>query len=401
MTEKTVKGFLFRLKPNDKQKKRLEETFGCVRKMHNELVSDLRKGQVRTIPQIKNQFKYMLENDSQAYTSEWKYVQQGYKNSKKGTHGSLNMKKKYDSVHSYTSHTTNNNIRIQGKKLKLPKIGFVTIKLHRPIPSDGVIKAVTVKREGREYYASLRVEYTIDIKQNQTGFERAVGLDYSPSKLFVDQYGNSPSSVSKYISLMKKIDEKIKRENKILSRKTVKSNRWVKQKNKLRKLYQHQKNIRNDFLHKESRKLVNAYDSVYIEDLNLKSMGEKPEHIDTIKQDYTEMSKAKHRRKSMFRASYGNFTKMLEYKLHDEGKKLIRINRYFPSTKTCPICKSVKASMPLDVRTYKCDCGHEMDRDQNAALNIVIEGILTQFKEPLKEIKTKWVTDKQKPIIQQ
>ena len=392
MTKNLIKGFVYRLKPCASQLSQFEKTFGCVRKMYNELLNDIKKGMIRTIPEIKKSYPYMYECDSQAYTTAWLQLQQAIKNYKNKTHGQPKFKKKYDLVHSYTTHTTNNNVRINKKRLKLPKIGWVKIILHRDLPKNEIIKAATIKREASEYYVSLRVEYPQALNETHNSFETIIGLDYSPSNLYVDHHGDAPEYVKKYIEEMKALEKKINYENKKLSRKTQGSNRWNVQKQRIQKIYKKQHNKRKDFLHKESRKIVNIYDTVSIEDLSLKSMGEKPEYKhENINNDFTEMSKAKHRRKSMFRIAYGEFINMLTYKLEDAEKTLIKVGRYYPSSKTCYSCGN-KKDIPIHIRTYRCECGHIMDRDQNAALNIINEGLSIRQKQETGYNEMKWVS---------
>lgn len=392
MTKKLIKGYVYRIKPTSSQQTQFEKTFGCVRKMYNELLNDIQKGKNRTIPEIKELYPYMYECDSQGYTTEWKHLQQAFKNYKNKTHKKPKFKKKYDLVHAYTTHTTNNNIRINEKKLKLPKIGWVKIILHRDLPKNAIIKAATIKREASEYYVSLRVEYSQTVNESNKFFETIIGLDYSPSNLYVNHQGDSPEYVKKYIEEMKVLEKRLKYESKKLSRKTQGSNRWNIQKQKIQKIYKKQHNKRNDFLHKESRKIVNSYDTVSIEDLSLKSMGKKLEKKpENINNDFTEMSKAKHRRKSMFRIAYGNFINMLAYKLEDSEKTLIKVGRYYPSSKTCHACGNIK-DIPIHIRTYQCECGHVLDRDQNAALNIIDEGLSIRQKQVTRYYEMKWVS---------
>lgn len=391
MTKKVIKGYVYRLKPSASQLTQFEKTFGCVRKMYNELLNDIQKGMIRTIPEIKELYPYMYECDSQAYTTVWKHLQQAFKNYKNKTHGKPKFKKKYDLVQAYTTHTTNNNIRINEKKLKLPKLGWVKIILHRDLPKNAIIKAATIKREASEYYVSLRVEYPQVINETEKSFETIIGLDYSPSNLYVDHHGESLENVKKYIEEMKALEKKLKYESKKLSRKTQGSSRWIIQKQRIQKIYKKQHNKRNDFLHKESRKIVNMYDTVSIEDLSLKSMGEKPKYKpDNINNNFTEMSKSKHRRKSMFRIAYGEFINMLRYKLEDAEKTLIKVGRYYPSSKTCYACGN-KKDIPTHIRTYRCECGYVLDRDQNAALNIINEGLSIRQKQETGYFEMKWV----------
>ncbi|MFB6367974.1 RNA-guided endonuclease InsQ/TnpB family protein, partial [Paenibacillus elgii] len=117
------------------------------------------------------------------------------------------------------------------------------------------------------------------------------------------------------------------------------SNRWQKQRLNIAKLHERIANQRKDFLHKESHRLAKRYDCVVIEDLNMKGM-----------------SQALHFGKSVADNAWGMFTTFLQYKLEEQGKRLIRIDKWFPSSKTCSSCGQVKESLPLSERTFHCDC---------------------------------------------
>jgi putative transposase len=143
-----------------------------------------------------------------------------------------------------------------------------------------------------------------------------------------------------------------------LSRRKKGSNRWHKQRLKVAKLHEKIANQRKDFLHKESHKLAKRYDCVVIEDLNMKGM-----------------SQALNFGKSVADNSWGMFTTFLQYKLEEQGKKLIKIDKWFPSSKTCSCCGQVKESLSLSERTFHCECGFVADRDWNAATNIKNEGL--------------------------
>ena len=161
-----------------------------------------------------------------------------------------------------------------------------------------------------------------------------------------------------YPNYYKKALEKLAKEQKILSKRVKGSSNYLKQRDRVATLHLHIKNQRKDFLHKASRSLVNTYDLISIETLDL-----------------TEMAKTKHFRKSISDTSYGTFTRYLEYKTRDSGKTLIKIDQYYPSTKTCSVCGREK-DIKLSERTYNCECGHKMDRDLNAAINIGVQGLI-------------------------
>ena len=119
------------------------------------------------------------------------------------------------------------------------------------------------------------------------------------------------------------------------------------------KKHYHIRNQRRDYLHKLSRKIADNYDAVAVEDIDMKAMGQ---HL--------------HFGKSVQDNGYGMFREMLDYKLAWKGKKMVKVDRFFPSSKKCCKCGRIKKELKLSERVYRCACGNEMDRDRNAAINI-------------------------------
>jgi putative transposase len=140
--------------------------------------------------------------------------------------------------------------------------------------------------------------------------------------------------------------------SKILSRRKKGSARWEKQRLKVAKLHEKIANQRMNFLHHKSKELATSYDAVIIEDLDMKGL-----------------SKALHFGKSVHDNGWGMFTRFLEYKLKEQGKQLIKIDKWFPSTKKCSCCGKEKDTL-LSERVYKCSCGLVLDRDHNSAINL-------------------------------
>ena len=363
----TMKGYIYRLKPKAKQIDLINQTFGCVRKMWNILLLErksiyelygkypelLNSYQYMNPKYIKEQFPYMYDVDSQSLTTAWIHLKQAYRNFFNKSHDEPEYKSRHHPVQSYTTFITNDNIRIEGTYLKLPKLGLVKIKLHRALPQGSIIKAATIKKDGKHYYVSLRVEYE-QSKEPKKALEKAIGLDYTLQGLYMDSEGHKADYPNYYKESLKKL----MKEQRILSRRIKGSSNYLKQRDRLSSLHLHIKNQRKDFLHKASRYLVNTYDLISIETLDL-----------------TEMAKTKHFRKSIYDTSFGIFTRYLEYKTKDEGKTLIKIDKYYPSTKTCSMCGREKDIL-LSERTYHCICGHVMDRDLNAAINIGVQGLI-------------------------
>src|SRR5690625_3881774 len=151
--------------------------------------------------------------------------------------------------------------------------------------------------------------------------------------------------------------KKLAKEQRILSRKKKGSARFEKQRLKVAKLQERTANQRKNFLHHKSKELVLTYDAVIIEDLDMKGMAQ-----------------ALRFGKSVHDNGWGMFTNFLAYKLKEQGKQLVKIDKLFPSTKKCSCCGAEKV-MKLSERTYQCSCGYVADRDYNSAINIKNEGI--------------------------
>jgi putative transposase len=186
--------------------------------------------------------------------------------------------------------------------------------------------------------------------------KNVVGLDFSMKELYV----SSDEVFANYPRFYRQALEKLAREQRKLSRRKEGGTNRNKQRVKVARLHEHIANQRSDFLHKQSRQIANAYDVVCIEDLNMKGM-----------------SQALNFGKSVADNGWGMFQNMLSYKLSDQGKQLIKIDKFFPSSKTCSCCGRIKDELGLTERVYRCKCGLTLDRDVNAAINIKQEGLRT------------------------
>lgn len=197
-----------------------------------------------------------------------------------------------------------------------------------------------------KYYISILTEYEKEI-------EKVVGLDFAMDGLFVDSEGRKAN----YPKFYRQMLEKLAKEQRKLFNKKKGSSNWNKQRIRVAKIKEKISNQRKSFLHHKSKELATNYDAVVIEDLDMKGM-----------------SRALNFSKSVADNGWGMFTSFLQYKLKEQGKQLIKIDKGFPSTKTCSKCGSIK-EIKLSERTYQCNCGLNLDRDYNSAINIKKEGI--------------------------
>lgn len=357
------KAYKFRLYPNKEQSILFDKTFGCVRFIYNQMLFDKikhyeeTKEKLNNTPaQYKKQYEWLKEVDSLALANAQINLQTAYNNffSRKDA-GFPKFKSKKKNRLSYTTNNQKDSIRLSEdcKYIKLPKLKQVRIKCHRQIGKDELIKSVTIsKTPTGKYYCSILVEYEKEIIKKKS--EKVLGLDYSSPSF----YHSSEDMIANYPKYYRLSMEKLAKEQKKLSRKKKGSKNYHKQRIKVAKVHEKVANQRKDWLHKESRRLVNGFDAICIEDLNMKNM-----------------SQCLNLAKSTMDNGWGMFVIFLSYKLYEEGKQLVKIDKWYPSTKTCSNCGNVQAMM-LNDRTYECEeCGFVIGRDYNSAINIRMVGM--------------------------
>ena len=363
------KAYRFRLYPNKEQEILFSKTFGCVRFVYNQMLTEreeiyelykdnkekLKKQKLPTPAKYKSEFEWLKEVDSSALCNAQMNLQTAYTNFFRDKRiGFPKFKSKHKDKNSYTTNKINNNIRIENKKIKLPKLGWVKIVQHRIIPENQEIKSCTIsKTPSGKYYISILVEFEQYIQpQNKCN---VLGLDMDMKNLYTDSQGIR----AEYPRFYRQTLEKLAKEQRKLSKCVKGSNNRNKQKIKVAKLHEKVVNCRKDFLHKKSRELVNQHNVIAIEDLNMK-----------------EMSQSLNLGKSVHDNGWGMFTAMLKYKLENEGKYLVKVDKWYPSSKTCNECNEINKELQLSDREWVCkSCGCILDRDYNAAKNIRDEGM--------------------------
>ena len=194
MKEIRRKGYKYRIYPNIEQTLLINKTFGSSRKVYNLLLNektsiyemykdypDLLKSHTYKTPAFyKTVYPYLKEVDSQALTSAWVNLTNAFNNFFNNSHKHPVYKNKHHSKQSYTSHTTNNNIRLEGNTIKLPKLGYIKLRKHRELPIGAIIKAVIVSRNASgKYCVSLRIEYEEEIVNIDKKYFNIIGLDFS------------------------------------------------------------------------------------------------------------------------------------------------------------------------------------------------------------------------------
>ena len=357
------KAYKFRIYPNTEQQIILTKTFGCVRFIYNQMLSDKinhyeeTKQKLNNTPaQYKSKFPWLKEVDSLALANAQMNLQTAYNSFFRNTKiGFPKFKSKKSNRRSYTTNCVNGNISIDNGFLKLPKVGLVKLKQHRLILSNYKLKSVTISQTpSGKYYASVLFEYENQIQEQE--LHDFLGLDFSMHGLYKDSNGNEPA----YPRYYRQAEERLKREQRKLSLMQKGSKNRSKQRIKVANLHEKVANQRKDFLHKQSRQIANAYDCVCIENLDMKAMSQSLNFGKSVADD-----------------GWGMFVTFLKYKLEETGKRLVKVNKFFASSQICNVCGYKNtATKNLSIRAWDCpECGAHHDRDINAAINIRNEGM--------------------------
>ena len=357
------KAYKFRIYPNAEQQIILAKTFGCVRFIYNQMLSDKinhyeeTKQKLNNTPaQYKSKFPWLKEVDSLALANAQMNLQTVYNSFFRNPKiGFPKFKSKKSNRRSYTTNCVNGNISIDNGFLKLPKVGLVKLKQHRIILSNYKLKSVTISQTpSGKYYASVLFEYENQIQEQE--LHDFLGLDFSMHGLYKDSNGNEPA----YPRYYRQAEERLKREQRKLTLMQKGSKNRSKQRIKVANLHEKVANQRKDFLHKQSRQIANAYDCVCIENLDMKAMSQSLNFGKSVADD-----------------GWGMFVTFLKYKLEETGKRLVKVNKFFASSQICNVCGYKNtATKNLSIRAWDCpECGAHHDRDINAAINIRNEGM--------------------------
>lgn len=364
------KAYKFRIYPNEEQRVLLGKTFGCVRLVYNHYLDMKVKAYkdnnksltyndcAKDLVNLKTEKEFLKEIDSIALQQSLRHLDTAYKNFFRDKKvGFPKFKSRKSHHYSYSTVCINNNIKLDSGHLILPKLKAIKIKQHREIPIDYILKSVTISKTPTDkYYASILYEYEAEVKAVEP--IKSIGLDFSMQDLFV----SSESDIKvdeEFLKFFRKSQDKLAREQRILSHRQRGSNRYYEQKRKVAKIHEKVANQRKDYLHKVSREIANSYDYVSIEDLNMQGM-----------------SQVLNFGKSVADNGWGMFTTFLSYKLGERGKQLVKIDKWYPSSKTCHICGYINKDLLLSERKWVCPCcNSELNRDFNASLNIKNKGM--------------------------
>ena len=351
--------YKYRLYPNKTQQTLLNKTMGCVRFFYNQQVATFRTYDKETNPmpyfktstELRNEIEWMKEVSAAAIQQKEmdfkEYKKQFFSKSRKKKIGFPKFKKKSNRQ---SFRLPNQKFKVIGNKIQLEKIGKVKMIVDRELPCGKLMSVTISNNPSGQYFASILIETGIDYKPKTNN---EVGIDLG-LKTFATQSDGIEIANPKFLN---KNQVKLRRMQQHLSRKQKGSNRRNKCRLKIARLHQKIANQRDWFLHNYSTSLINNYDRIYIEDLNVSGMVKNHCLAGAISD-----------------VGWSKFTSMLIYKSDWYGKDVVKVDRFFASSKTCS-CGVKNDDLKLSDREWVCtSCGSINQRDLLAANNILKEG---------------------------
>ena len=401
------KGLEVRLYPSKEQRVLINRTLGCSRFVYNhvlgmkkELWEDYKLSFNPNLKSFKEEWKFLTKVPSQALANSYMDCLTAFNNFFNSIKKKSKQDAKYPKFHkkgqkdsfriAATKTSKGYDIRIEDyEHIKVPKLGVVKFKNYNNTDWSKVhIYNITIKKTPtNKYFASLCVE-TEDAKYVQPKFD-ACGFDLGLKDFCIFDSGEVIENPKYY----RKTQEKLAKEQRKLTKCTKDSKNYKKQKLKVALVHEKIKNQRKDFQHKWSCKIVNENQVIVSEDLNVKGMLKNHKLAKSI-QD----------------ASFSSFCNMISYKALEQHRQYIKINTFYPSSKLCHCCGFKYKGLKLEERFWTCPvCGTFLDRDENAAINILNEGLRilsrdtdgrSERDESLKPVDTGLNTNlEQEPVI--
>lgn len=360
-----TRAYKIRLYPNKSQRTFFNKTFGCCRVIYNEMLWNLQESykngitvnKCKLFKVIKSKYNWIKNADSQGLCNTYQDLNSAYNNffSKRAKLPKFKKKKDKNSYRNGMMQKTIEKLIPNKNHIKIPKAGLVEFREDYNFQNLGIKKIYNItieKSKTNKYYCSI----CVDVEQEEyehTG--EVIGIDLGIKDLVIDSNGNKYEN-PKYLN---KIEKKIKHLNRLYSKKIKGSKNQEKVRLKLAVAHEKLCNKRKDNLHKITTKLIKENDVICIENLNIKGM-----------------TKNHHLAKAIQDASFGTLVSMLKYKAIWHNRQIIEIGRFYPSSKLCHCCGHKMDYMGLEVREWSCpNCGEHHDRDINAAINIMKEGL--------------------------
>ena len=376
------KAYKMEINPTDKQKSKIHRTIGVSRFIYNFYIARNKEIYEREGKFVSGMdFSKWLNNEYIPNNQEMKWIKEvsskatkqaimngdkSFRDFFKKAKGFPKFKKKKNQdVKAYFPKNNKTDWTIERHRVKIPTLGWIRLKEFGYIPVNSIVKSGTVSQKADRYYVSILVEET-DIKISNPN-NAGVGIDLGIKEFAVCSDGIKFKNINK-TSTVKKVEKKLKREQRKLSRKyeslkirnkkekggNATSQNIQKQVVKVQKLHQRLRNIRTEYINKIVSSIIKQKPSyITIEDLNVKGM-----------------MKNKHLSKAIASQKFFEFKTKLTVKCKENHIELRIVDRFYPSSKTCSSCGKVKKDLKLSDRIYKCDCGFTIDRDLNASINL-------------------------------